>query len=279
MPKHESRLAQSIERIAKEPPFRLLARALLRMSTSSCSTRALWDLGARPAYLLGMVSAVEQAKKQRVAEMSVIEFGVAGGEGLVAMQTDAAALEKESGIGIKVYGFDMGSAGLPDFVGDYRDHPEEWQPGDFPMDIAALKGRLRDRTTLVLGNVAQTASAFFDTYEAPPIGFISIDVDLYSSTAAALRILTSENSRMLWHTPMYFDDIDFIFNHRFAGELLAIHQFNELSPNVKIDRWYGLTNGRPFPERPYLQKMYVAHDLRATTNVRLERARGTLPLA
>jgi hypothetical protein len=30
-----------------------------------------------------------------------------------------------------------------------------------------------------------------------------------------------------------------------------------------IERWYGVTDDRPFPERPYLRQMYVLHDLKA----------------
>ena len=42
------------------------------------------------------------------------------------------------------------------------------------------------------------------------------------------------------HLPMYFDDVKRIFNHRFAGELLAIDEFNAMNENVKIDRWRGI---------------------------------------
>jgi hypothetical protein len=79
--------------------------------------------------------------------------------------------------------------------------------------------------------------------------------------------------------PLYFDDIDSIFNHRFAGELLAIDEFNARQGDVRIDRWRGVRRGRPFPERPYLSQMYVAHDVKATSSVTLDRATGSLPLA
>ena len=45
-----------------------------------------------------------------------------------------------------------------------------------------------------------------------------------------------------------------------------------------FDRWQGLRNGRPFPERAFIDKMYVAHDLVNVSSVRLERERGVLPL-
>jgi hypothetical protein len=267
-----------IARLAAEPPFRIIARAALRAARPSSATRARWDLSPRPAYLLGLVAAAAQARRQKFAEIAAIEFGVAGGVGLLAMQREAEAVERDTGIGIRVYGLDMGPEGLPAFVGDFRDHPEEWRPGDYPMQVERLLPRLTQRTSLILGNIEETATDFFEKHRPPPIGFVAVDVDLYSSTRAALRIFQSAARRMLWHTPMYFDDIGFIFNHRFAGELLAIDEFNRQSAQVKIDRWYGVRYGRPFPERPYLEQMYVAHDIAATSGIEIERKRGALAL-
>ena len=267
-----------LTRLGMEPPFRILVRALLKQLNVSVETRALWELSNRPAYLLGVLTAAQQARKQNVPEISVIEFGVAGGNGLVALQHEAEAVERETGIRIKVYGFDAGPQGLPAFIGDYRDHPEEWQPGDYPMDEPALRARLTDRTTFILGNVKDTVPGFFNDFQPPPIGFVSIDLDLYSSSREALQIFRNPHKKMLWHVPVYFDDIEFLFNHKFAGELLAIDEFNEESSQVKIDRWYGVKMGRPFPDRPFLEKLYVAHDLEAISKVALKRNTALLPL-
>ena len=83
---------------------------------------------------------------------------------------------------------------------------------------------------------------------------------------------------MLWHVPLYFDDIEFLFNHKYAGELLGIDEFNTEHDNLKIDKWYDLKSGRPFPERMFLDKLYVAHDLQAISNVQLDRKAGELPI-
>lgn len=267
-----------LTRLAMEPPFRVLVRAILGRLRVPIETRATWELSSRPAYLVGVLAAARQARRQGVEAISVIEFGVAGGSGLVALQEDAEAVERETGVAIRVFGFDMGRAGLPDARGDYRDHPDAWQPGDFPMDEEALRARLAPRTTLVLGNVASTVPTFFAEHDPPPIGFVSVDVDLYSSSRDALGIFLLPDTRMLWHVPLYFDDIEFVFNHRWAGELLAIDEFNEKSPRVKIDRWYGVKSGRPFPERDFLDKLYVAHDLEATANRIPGRDAVSLPL-
>jgi hypothetical protein len=107
---------------------------------------------------------------------------------------------------------------------------------------------------------------------------VSFDLDLYSSTRDALKLFRAEGKKMLWHVPLYFDDIDFLFNHKFAGELLAIDEFNETNSQVKIDRWYGVRSGRPFPERSFLEKLYVAHDLEAISRASLGRDVATLKL-
>jgi hypothetical protein len=266
-----------LTRLAMEPPFRVLVRALLQWLPVSLKTRVQWELSARPAYLLGVYAAAMQARSQQVSAISVVEFGVAGGEGLLSLQSDAAAVERTTGIAIKVFGFDAGPSGLPCGIGDYRDHPDAWRPGDYPMDERALRRRLTERTELILGDVRDTVPRFME-YSVPPLGFVAFDLDLYSSTRDALRIFTLPKRTMLWHVPVYFDDVEFLFNHRFAGELLAIDEFNAHSDTVKIDRWYGVRTGRPFPERGYFDKLFVAHDLEAVSAVTLNRAPRELPL-
>lgn len=249
----------------REPPIRLLFKALYGVLPVSIETRALWDISSRPypQYLNGVLLAAQQAVRQKVDEISVVEFGVAGGNGLVALQEEAAAVEKESGVRIKVFGFDNGPMGLPLFIGDHRDHPDAWEPGDYPMDEAKLRARLAPRTTLILGNVRDTVPAFVNERDAPPIGFISVDVDLYSSTIRALDILSLPSAGILHRVFIYFDDIELTFCHRFAGELLAIDEFNQANERIKIDRLRGFDSDRPFPEKQYLKMMYVAHDLQA----------------
>jgi hypothetical protein len=252
----------------REPPIRLLFKALYGVLPVSIETRALWDISSRPYphYLNGVLLAAQQAVRQNVEEISVVEFGVAGGNGLVALQEEAAAVERETGVRIKVFGFDNGPMGLPSFIGDHRDHPDAWNPGDYPMDEVKLRARLAPRTTLILGNVRDTVPAFVNEGRAPPIGFMSVDVDLYSSTIRALDILSLPRARMLHRVFIYFDDIELTFCHRFAGELLAIDEFNQANEKIKIDRLRGFASDRPFPEKQYLKMMYVAHDLRAISS-------------
>jgi hypothetical protein len=265
------KLSRMIRRLAVEPPFRLFAKFILTLLPVSVRTREAWDLSPRPAYLAGVLFAADQAKREGIEEISVAEFGVASGKGLLALQYEAELVERETGVRIRVFGFDAGPTGLPEFCGDYRDLPDFWRPGDYPMDVPWLRSQLTPRTTLVLGNVDDTVPGFYAEYDPPPFGFISIDLDLYSSTVAALRLLSDPERRMLLHLAMYFDDIDLMSYHRFAGELLAINEFNDQCDDVKIDEWRGLPPARPMPQAPWLKRMFMAHDLQAISRVVLQR--------
>lgn len=268
----------SLMRIAKEPPFRLIAGAMARWMPVSIRTKGLWDAVERPNYLAGVLRGVDQAREEGVGEVCVVEFGVAGGSGLLALQSYASAVERETGIEVKVYGFDTGE-GLTQPCGDYRDHPDRYVRMEYQMDEAQLSRRLAPRTRLVLGDVVETVPKFVRDPSHPPIGFISVDLDLYSSTANALRVLDLPGTRLLHRVAMYFDDVGSSVHHQWAGELLAIREFNDRNESVKIDRWRGIEYGRPFPERGWLKRMYVAHDLTAISTVAPQRGLRSLSLA
>ena len=257
-----------LKAILQEPPIRRLAKLLVRALPFSPVMKSLWDAVERPQNLFGALYAAQQAKQQGHQAITVIEFGVAGGYGLLTLQRHTSAVELATGVQIHVYGFDTGT-GLPEFSGDHRDHPDKWRPGDYRMDEQVLRQRLLTHTVLVLGNVSTTV---LSVSLPAPIGFMAMDLDLYSSTAAALRILSLSDAPRLIRCAIYFDDLDEAINHRWAGELLAIEEFNRDSIRVKIDRWRGIQTGRPFPEAPWLRSMYLAHDLDAISRLTLSRA-------
>jgi hypothetical protein len=264
-----------LKRLSEEPPFRLFSKAGVKRFAKSVRTKARWDVASRPQYLVGVLAAADQALQEGVAEISVFEFGVAGGNGLLALGDSAAEVERETGVRIRVYGFD-GGTGLPELTGDYRDHPDQWQPGDYPMDEGALRRKLRSNTTLIIGNIRDTLPKHLPDIREK-IGFVAVDVDAYSSTCDVLSMYLDANKRMLRRVFMYFDDVDWIFNHRFAGELLAMQEFNSRSEAVKIDRWRSVARQRPFPEESWLNRMYIAHDLAAISDVRASRAAKLIP--
>jgi hypothetical protein len=259
-----------VDRISEEPPFRLLTYFLIKRFAKSIRSKNRWAAVDRPQYLAGVLAAADLARSSAIPEISVIEFGVAGGNGLVALESYAAAVEAETGVRIRVFGFDTGE-GLPELCGDYRDHPDQWRVSDYKMDVERLRTRLNGRTSLVLGNIRDTVPQFVSAAH-PPIGFIACDVDLYSSATDVLRILCEPGSRLLRRVFMYLDDVDFQFNHRYAGELLAIEEFNQRNPLIKIDLWRGLKKDKVFPTQPWLERMYIAHDLDAINKTTLARA-------
>jgi len=266
-----------LQRLLAEPPFRLIAREIIKRSGRNTTTRALWDASERPPYLLGLVRAATQAVQQRVPHFCAVEFGVAGGRGLRILEREAAAVERDQGVQISVVGFDAG-AGLPAVTtGDYRDHPDYWHAGDFPMDVARLRASLSPRTQLVLGDIRETLPRWIAQSQPAPVGFVSFDLDYYSSTLAAFEIFAHPAKRMLRRVPCYFDDIIAFVAHQDAGELLAIRTFNAQHQGaMTIDRWHGIRQGRPF-DHPYLEQMFVAHDLEAISGTVL--ARGARELA
>ena len=84
---------------------------------------------------------------------------------------------------------------------------------------------------------------------AVPLGFASVDVDLYSSTMSTFNLLaTAEPMALL---PVVNLNVHDSFGrqhyHRFAAQLLAVEDFNRTSDTKKIDidrfigHWYGKT--------------------------------------
>jgi hypothetical protein len=190
----------------------------------------------RPQYLWGVMQAAVLANVLKIPRISVIEFGVAGGFGLLALESIAERIEKITDTAIDVLGFDTG-VGLPK-PEDFRDQPNMWFEGQLPMDRARLESALR-RASLHLGPVSQTVPSFIASNPAP-VGFVSFDLDLYSSTREALRLFEMNYQHVLPRVTAYFDDI---FGHTyndFCGERLAIKEFNERHDLRKVCPIYGL---------------------------------------
>jgi Flp pilus assembly protein TadD len=189
----------------------------------------------RPQYGYGIQRACELATELGIDRITVIELGVAGGNGLVAMETNAAELSELTGVQVDVVGFDTGG-GLFEPI-DVRDMPYFFRAGAYAMDQPALEARL-ERARLVIGDAAETFADFLADGPAP-IGFLSFDMDVYSATAGVLAHLGdgSDHDRFLPRCTVYFDDVsgwqgqDY---NRFTGELLAIDEFNRGQEQVKL---------------------------------------------
>jgi hypothetical protein len=195
------------------------------------------DLAVMPkasyAYLLFRGASL--AKRLGIPRITAVELGVAGGNGLLAMERHAATTEKMTGIGIDVFGFDTGKGLVA--PKDTRDLPYRFAEGTFAMDVAALTSRLK-RAELVLGDAVETFREFMTTGPAP-LGAVSFDMDLYAPTEGVLKSMNdhAEEARFLPRVPVYFDDV--VGNREqdynvYTGELLAIEEFNQENPNTKL---------------------------------------------
>jgi hypothetical protein len=137
--------------------------------------RIRFDLEGRAPYAWGVLTAADLARFIGLSRITAIEFGVARGDGLIELCRIARLVSAETGVAIDVVGFDTGT-GLPT-PRDYRDHPEIWGQGGFPMpDADGLRAQLPANARLVLGDIAETIGAFVQGLStAAPIGFCSFD--------------------------------------------------------------------------------------------------------
>jgi hypothetical protein len=188
----------------------------------------------RPNYGYCVYNGAQLAKRLGYERISIIEFGVAGGNGLLNLESHAKTISKLFGIEIEVYGFDI-AEGLPSPT-DYRDIPFAWQKGFYQMDYKELQKRLRF-AKLIIGDVKETTKSFFSDYNPAPIAAVLWDLDYYSSTIAAMRLFDADDKYLLPRIFNYFDDIvgDSIELHGdFIGERLAINEFNTLHEQRKF---------------------------------------------
>ena len=194
----------------------------------------------RMHYAYICYNAAKLAKRLGRDRISVIEYGVAGGRGLLILEEYTKEIEKLLNIKIDIYGFDLGS-GLPK-PKDYRDLPYHWKKGFFAMDEQNLRSKLK-KTNLIIGDIETTSKEFFLKYNPSPIGAIIHDFDFYSSTKIALSMLKADMKFFLPRVYCYFDDTigteTELFND-FTGERLAINEFNFKNQDIKFSVPYHL---------------------------------------
>jgi hypothetical protein len=222
-------------------PFRVVTwRLARRFNLFSYEFRLNRQLLERPNYAYCVYQGGKLAKRLGYKRISVIEFGVAGGAGLLNLESHAEQISKALGIEIEVYGFDT-AEGLPSPV-DYRDLPYFWKKEFYRMDYEKLRKKLRF-AKLVIGDVRMTTERFFTDYNPAPIAAVLHDLDYYSSTAAALRLFDNGDTYLLPRVFNYFDDIvgsDIELHGDFMGERLAINEFNALHKSRKFCPAYNL---------------------------------------
>jgi hypothetical protein len=239
-------------------PEYAVRQIIRRCSVGSLDFRLALQALDRPEYAFGVKQAIHLATKLKHRKVSVIEFGVATGAGLLALEKYAARLGGRAGIEVEVYGFDFGQ-GLP-APSDYRDLAYVWKRGAYQMDVDGLKKRLRS-AKLLLGDVRETVAGFLQSNHAP-IGFVSFDLGYYSSTTAAFQLFTAKDNAVLPRVICFFDNI-VSDGHQLhcnrVGELLAIDEFNHRQNSSHTLAPFGLMSaGLVFPAL-WMQQLWVYH--------------------
>jgi hypothetical protein len=194
------------------------------------------QINRRP-YAFGLWLACLEADLLGLSKLSVFEFGVAHGHGLLNLCEICDLIHESTGFEFKLFGFDS-DTGMPPLL-DYRDHPEIWHEGEFLYDHAITRAKLPAYAELITGPIRETLPRFLATgvLKEYPVGFVSVDVDLYSSTCDLLKLFeVPDPEALLPATITYFDDInDMITLNSWCGEALAIREFNDRNPLRKLE--------------------------------------------
>jgi hypothetical protein len=211
----------------------------------------------RPDYVWGALQGMNLAKVLGLERVSFIEFGVAGGNGLVALEHIAQILQTICAIEVDVYGFDAVS-GMPKSK-DHRDLPNLWREGHYPMDEGRLKQRLK-KARLILGMVEETVPRFIESKPAP-IAFTAFDLCFYSSTMNAFKVLEADQSVLLPRVHCFFRNILARTFGDHNGERLAIADFNATHELRKISKIHGLQYyvRPPMARERWVEQFYMAH--------------------
>ena len=185
----------------------------------------------RPHYETILLETCLEAKKLGYEEVTVLELGVAGGNGIISLEKYKNKIEALYNIKINVYGFDSGE-GIPQSNSEF-DLPFHWKQGDFKTD----KKKLQSTTTskIIYGDVKNSLDEFIK-YQPKNIIAIFFDMDLYTSTKNFLKQIDKLQNYLCPRVYCYFDDI-FNPNHwinKHVGEQLAIEEFNYENKNLKI---------------------------------------------
>jgi hypothetical protein len=220
-----------------------------------------FDLVVRQQYAFSLLKTAELARFQGLKSVTVIEFGVAAGAGLINICSISRKITQLTGVDFRIFGFDSGR-GMPPPL-DSRDHPEVFSEGSYPLvDRSALIQALPPNATLILGDIQETLPHFMPRLSpSSPLGFAVVDVDYYSSAKECLDVFLGESDNYLPLTLVYLDDIGFESANPWAGELLAVREFNEENEMRKIHLFEGLRHQRLFKHTSWLDQVYLLHVL------------------
>jgi hypothetical protein len=209
----------------------------------AAEVRQNFNIDTHPKYGMHLLYALWQAKLCGYNKITALEFGVAHGTGLKALESYAKIFGAEYDIQVEVFGFDTG-AGLPS-PRDYRDHPEIWQAGEF-------RGML-GQNNIIYGDVANTIDQFVNNWGDSKLAFVSLDLDFYSSTTSALKIFQMPPDRYVPAVMTHLDDTNTqLTMNPWCGAELAVIEFNQHNQFRKFEQKHRCWN---------LHNLYVLHVL------------------
>jgi hypothetical protein len=131
----------------------------------------------RPHYETILLESCREAKKLGLNEISILELGVANGNGIVSLENYKRKIEKFLDIKITIYGFDN-CDGLPD--SDLKEDIKYlWKDGQFKTNKEALEKEIKSK--IFYGDIKDTAVNFLQI-NPKNISVIFFDMDYYSST-------------------------------------------------------------------------------------------------
>jgi len=240
-------------------------------------SKVAFDLVLRQQHAYSILACADLARELGIEEVTLVEFGVSAGAGLLNICELAGRVTRETGVRFRVFGFDTGT-GMPP-PQSYRDHPEIYQEGDFPMGHERLRQSLPANAQLFIGEIKDTVEPFLQSVSpAAPIGFVSIDVDYYSSTHDALAVLEGEAEQYLPRVPVYLDDVEHPSHNSWCGERLAVNEFNERHEQRKIEQHAFLRSYRVFRNARWIDHMFTLHVLDHPSRTALVQQRETTVL-
>jgi hypothetical protein len=120
-----------VERLSE--PLHLNFISLFVGLFGSLRVKINFDLILRCQHAYALLKSADYAKSLGIKSITVIEFGVAAGAGILNICHVAKRVTAATGVEINIVGFDTG-LGMPP-PESYRDHPDLYAQGDFPMNF------------------------------------------------------------------------------------------------------------------------------------------------
>ena len=209
----------------------------------------------RPHYETILLESVIEAKKLGYKEVSILEIGVAGGNGILCLENYKNKIEKLTNVKIKIFGFDFGD-GLPKTNNKF-DLPFFWMAGEYKIDKKKLNNKVKSE--IFFGDIKDTFKDFIKSNPAQ-ISAIFCDLDYYTSTKNFLDQIPENKKFFCPRVYCYFDDVFSNHHHinEHNGELLAIKEFNDNNEDIKIGK--SLTDASDFRFPLGNDKLFVMHN-------------------